>query len=334
MSETSLNFSNITFGFSKRKPLFEDLSHSFANTSEAGKIIALMGPSGVGKSTFCDLALGIRQPQKGTITFAPKDAKVAVIPQKAVIFDELSVEENIACLRYSKTLGHAFSKDMVQSAIKSLGLADVIRNATRANALSGGEAQRVMLARIQTINCDVLILDEPCSFLDNRVKDSFLSAIRTTVNELCSLTLMVTHDWAEARMVADEVLFFHQEPEKPVTLHCLSIAEAQQRPPTIDALYGIHWPDCKVLDITNKASLGLSKKTIPHNAHFVGLHREAHSQSVYDEWACKLWNRITTLSSFNDGSLSTATETGTASLNSQIATNFYTQEGTLIKYNK
>lgn len=291
MAEIALHFSDVTFGFDKRKPLFDSLSCVLANTSDTGKIIALMGPSGVGKSTFCDLALGIRQPLKGTISFAPENANIAMIPQKAVIFDELSVEENIACLRYSKNLGHTFQKDKVQSAADSLGLADVLRNATRVSALSGGEAQRVMLARIQTINCDVLILDEPCSFLDNRVKDSFLSALRATVDDLRLLALMVTHVWDEACMVADEVLFFYQAPGQAISLHRCTIAEAESHPPTIDALYGIHWPDCFILDLVEDASFaGIPSEVVPHNARYLGLFPDRQNKAVQDHWAVKLWS--------------------------------------------
>ncbi len=330
MPDAALHFSDVTFGFGKRKPLFEGLSCSLANTSDAGKIIALMGPSGVGKTTFCDLALGIRQPQNGSITFAPHDAKIALIPQKAVIFDELSVEENIACLRHSKTLGRTFQKNKIQHAVESLGLADVLRSATPASGLSGGEAQRVMLARIQTIKCDVLILDEPCSFLDNRVKDSFLSALRATVDKSRLLALMITHVWDEALLVADEVLFFYQAPGKAVTLHCHPIDEAQSRPPTIDALYGIHWPDCLVLDLIEKAPLaGLPAKKIPHGARFVGLHRDDHAQLTYDEWACELWNKITKPSRVNGKYLPAAT--GTTNKDIHITATFYNQNGVLLK---
>lgn len=291
MAETELHFSDVTFGFGKRNPLFDGLSCVLANTSNTGKIIALMGPSGVGKSTFCDLALGIRQPQKGAISFAPGNANIAMIPQKAVIFDELSVEENIACLRYSKTLGHTFQKDKVQSAADSLGLADVLRNATRVSALSGGEAQRVMLARIQTINCDVLILDEPCSFLDNRVKGSFLTALRATVDDLRLLALMVTHVWDEARMVADEVLFFYQAPGQAISLHRCTIAEAESHPPTIDAMYGIHWPDCLILDLVEDAPFaGIPSEGIPHDARYLSLFHDGQNKSAQDHWVVKLWS--------------------------------------------
>lgn len=290
MPETALHFSEVTFAFGKRKPLFEDLSCSLANDSGAGKVIALMGPSGVGKTTFCDLALGIRRPQKGTIEFAPQHANIAVIPQKGVIFDELSVKDNVTCLKYSKSLGASFHQDKVQHAIESLGLSHVLENGTRASALSGGEAQRVMLARIQTIDCDVLILDEPCSFLDNRVKESFLGALRVTVDESRLLALFVTHVWDEARSVADEVVFFHQAPGSPVTLYTHTVTDAQNAPPTVDALFGIHWPDCLIFDLSKQPLLsGIPTQDIPNNTRYVGLFKSATHNVEQILWSTQLW---------------------------------------------
>ena len=293
MPETALHFSEVTFGFSKRKPLFENLSCSLANGSDAGKIIALMGPSGVGKTTFCDLALGIRQPLKGSVKFTPDNANIAVIPQKGVIFDELSIRENITCLKYSKSLGKSFHADKVQHAVELLGLAHVLQSGTHASAISGGEAQRVMLARIQTIHCDVLILDEPCSFLDNRVKDSFLTALRATVDESRLLALMVTHVWDEALQVADEVLFFHQASEKSVSLHRDLVAQAVSCPPTVDALFAIHWPNCAVLNRSEIISLpDVLRVQIPQNVCFIGLFSDRLGHSTCAAWAKDLWNHV------------------------------------------
>jgi ABC-type nitrate/sulfonate/bicarbonate transport system ATPase subunit len=291
MSETAIHFSNVTFGYGNRKPLFEHLSCSLACSSGSGKIIALMGPSGVGKTTFCDLVLGTHQPQQGFVDFEPRNANMAVIPQKGVIFDELNVRENITCLKYSKSVGNTFREERVQHAVDSLGLSNVLQSGTGASALSGGEAQRVMLARIQTINCDVLILDEPCSFLDNRVKDSFLTALRDTVNESRLLALMVTHVWDEARQIADEVLFFHQTSEKRVTLHSCLVAAAESLPPTIDALFGIHWPDCVLFDLTtNVPPVSLSGEYIPNGARFVGVFLNHFGKSEGNLLARTLWN--------------------------------------------
>ncbi len=294
MNKTSLAFLDVTFGFSKDKPLFEKLCFSIENNSETGKIIALMGSSGVGKTTFCNLALGIHKKQGGTIKFIPDNASISVIPQKGVIFEELNIEENISCLRYSQTLGSSFDENKISHAIQLLDLTHVIKNATSTNQLSGGEAQRVMLARIQTINCDILILDEPCSFLDNRVKDSFLSGLRATVDESKILALMVTHVWDEVQSVADEVIFFNKVQEKPVTLHPANITKALDRPPTIDALYGIFWPSCILYEINDANRLVDNViQNHPDSAQYIGLYPgDILNNVISEKLTNKLWNQM------------------------------------------
>jgi ABC-type nitrate/sulfonate/bicarbonate transport system ATPase subunit len=274
MPKATVQFSEISFAFSKRKALFEGLSCVLSNNG-SGKIIALTGPSGVGKTTFCDLVLGIHKPSKGIVSLTPEGAKVAFIPQRGVIFDELSVLENITCLKYSRTLGKTFREDKVQDVAVSLGLSSVLENATRASSLSGGEAQRVMLARIQTVDCDVLVLDEPCSFLDNRVKESFLAGLRAIVDKQQLLALLVTHVWDEARMVADDVLFFHQPPDKSVSVYLKPITEAERRPPTLDAFFGIHWPNCAVIDLADSAATVAVVGQIPQNVRYVAFRRKS-----------------------------------------------------------
>jgi|GEM_PF-3270123 len=329
MPETALHFSEVTFGFGNFKPLFENLSCSLANDSAAGKIFALMGPSGVGKTTFCDLALGMRHPQAGSVKFSPTHANIAVIPQKGVIFDELSVRDNITCLKYSRSVGSTFREERVEHAVESLSLSGVLQNGTRATALSGGEAQRVMLARIQTIDCDVLILDEPCSFLDNRVKDSFLFALRATVDEKRLLALMVTHVWDEARLAADEVVFFHQAKRNPVTLHCTPINDASDQPPTIDALFGIHWPDCLVLDLAGGGeSLGLVPDMIPNGASSVGLFRSHQPQAKPDKWAEHAWEIASQTSRYKRISIKSQPSGNVAE--KRFAAAFYDQDGIII----
>lgn len=285
MSKTILQFSDVTFGFQKRKPLFENLTCAFENNSKSGKIITLMGPSGVGKTTFCDLVLGIKKPQRGSIHLDPNNSNVAFIPQKAVLFEELGILENISCLKHSKTLRHSFKKEKVQQAINSLGLMDLVQKSTQTNKLSGGEAQRVMLARIQAVDCQVLILDEPCSFLDNRVKHSFLSALRETVDESGILAIMVTHIWDEAKMVADEVVFFNQTSDQPITLHRSSVINAHSCPPTIDSLFGIFWPTCLVIDLSaNESNLYIPSEIIPNGSFLLGIYPDFQENKQCNDW--------------------------------------------------
>ncbi len=291
MHKVTLQFENVTFGFGDREPLFRRLDCILSTEEQGGKIFALMGPSGVGKTTFCDLAMGLRYPQSGSVTFVPGSAHRAFIPQKAVIFEELSIQENIECLRFSKELGRTFDPGKTPHAVDSLGLSEVLRSGTHASQLSGGEAQRVMLARVQTVDCNVLVLDEPCSFLDNRVKGTFLDALRLTADESRLLALFVTHVWDEARAVADEVLFFHQRPDRGVSIFRDDVSHAERRPPTVDAMYAIHWPYCALADFTAAPSLRrMAEREIPSGARFAGIYPAGATDQ--DEWATKLVNYL------------------------------------------
>ena len=331
MSNVSIRFRDVSFGFRNRKPLFDGLSCELSTTKSTGKVIALMGPSGVGKTTFCDLALGTHVPQKGLIAIEPSCANIAVIPQKAVLFNELSVQENISCLKFSRTLGKSYDDEKARDAVQVLGLTDVLRNATLAGALSGGEAQRVMLARIQTIDCDILILDEPCSFLDNRVKDSFLKALRETVSERGILALMVTHVWNEVRAIADEVLFFDKDVGEQVVLKSLAVVAASCSPPTIEALHCIHWPDCAVLDISNRALLhNLAEYSIPIDAKFIGLHLGKNTDRSNAKWASKLWEARESFSGSFSGKLGAITNAPQD--RASVTANFYDQDERLLKF--
>lgn len=274
MCDVAVTFTDVSFGFRRGKPLFNRLTVDLGGGTANGKIVALMGPNGIGKSTFCHLVLGTRRPDSGSIKSTPAQPRVAAIPQKGVVFDELSVLENISCLKYSTTLRRTFQLERVSKAVEALGLKGVVEANTPSSEISGGEAQRVMLARVQTVDCDLLVLDEPCSSLDNQVKGTFLDALRATVDAGRILALMVTHVWDEAQMVADELIFFHRTGDGTVSLHQATVAAAAEKPPTIDALYSIYWPDCAVVGRNSFQQLA-GQFAIPDEVTYLGLFTNA-----------------------------------------------------------
>lgn len=254
VGKVSIDLSGVTVRFGRQSPLFEDLSISLSNHG-GGHIIALMGPSGVGKTTFCNVCLGVQRIESGYMTVAPVDAKTAYVPQRCILFDELTIEENIGCLQYSRTLGHTFRPERVREAASAFGLGELLHNATQPSVLSGGEGQRVMLARIQTVDCDLLILDEPCAYLDNRAKETYLAGLRTLVNRKQSLALLVTHVWDEARLIADSILFFDRPDLHPAKVALVSVDDARSKPPTIDVFYQVFWPACRMLELEGYRAL-------------------------------------------------------------------------------
>lgn len=288
MDSPAIRFNKVAFRYGRGHWIFKDFDLSLATCPGKGRIVALMGPSGVGKSTFCDLVLGSRIPLAGTIDRLPMSAGVAFIPQRAVLFEELDVVENINCLRHSRSLGPTFRPERFDGVVQSLGLQSVVERNEGVMTLSGGEAQRVMLARIGMVDCKILVLDEPCSFLDNRVKEMFLDSLRKTVDQYGILALLVTHVWDEATLIADEILTFHQEGSVPVKISRDVVYRAFHKPPTIDAMYAIHWPRCKVLRVEDVRHR-VPDMNLDKSATWIGLFDTGDASINVAPWMISLW---------------------------------------------
>jgi len=172
----------------------------------------------------------------------PNRLRVATIPQRPVLFEALSVRQNLSCLSRSHTLGHTFDAGRLGEIVQVLKLDIDLDKVANSTTISGGEAQRLMLGRVQLVKPDLIVLDEPCASLDNVVKDSFLRDLRLQVDRQHALALLVTHTWAEARSVADKVVFLSRHGHGAVLADSLSIEAAEATPPSIEAAFSVHWP--------------------------------------------------------------------------------------------
>jgi len=177
-----------------------------------GEVLALIGPNGVGKSTLLLTLAQIIQPLSGNLTFygAPINnnnnlayrRRIAVMLQDPLLL-RTSVYDNVATgLRF-----RGLAKDMIKTRVllwlKRLGISHLSdRNALR---LSGGEAQRVSMARALVLNPELLFLDEPFRALDAPTRARLLSDFRAILKEMAMTTVLVTHDLDEALLLADRV---------------------------------------------------------------------------------------------------------------------------------
>lgn len=169
-----------------------------------GRIYALLGPNGSGKSTLLRLIAGMDLPNSGQILYDGSkkvlSEKIAYQPQKSYIFD-FSVKKNIL-LGIGKQPGVEAEIDF---AIERLDMKDF--KMTRATKLSGGEAQRIVLARTLSKKSDLVLLDEPTSAED--IRGSYL--IETYIREICernkSTIIFSSHSPSQALRIADEVIF-------------------------------------------------------------------------------------------------------------------------------
>jgi molybdate transport system ATP-binding protein len=169
--------------------------------------IALVGPSGAGKSTVLRAIAGLMRPSRGTISLgdelwlssdrridlAPEDRSVGLVFQEYALFPHMSVRRNIA-------YGGSARVDELLSRLDIEALADA-----KPGQLSGGERQRVALARALARDPRVLLLDEPLSALDAHTKADIRGELRELLRELRLPTLLVTHDFEDAAVLAERV---------------------------------------------------------------------------------------------------------------------------------
>jgi putative spermidine/putrescine transport system ATP-binding protein len=180
-------------------------------TVRAGELIALLGPSGCGKTTTLRLLAGLEDADGGRITVGGKDITrqpaskrdMGMVFQAYSLFPHMTVRQNVAFGLRLRRIGAA-QRD--KRAMEMLELVDLPTQADRyPHQLSGGQQQRVALARALAIEPQVLLLDEPLSALDAKVRAQLRDQIRRIQLEVGITTLFVTHDQEEALAIADRV---------------------------------------------------------------------------------------------------------------------------------
>jgi thiamine transport system ATP-binding protein len=177
-----------------------------------GEFFTLVGPSGCGKTTTLRLVAGFEQPTDGTIRFGeedvsdvpPEERDVGIVFQHYALFPHMTVRENVGYgLRFREPPGDQTKGERVADLLELVDLPGM--GDRRPDALSGGQQQRVALARALAPGPDVLLLDEPMSALDARLRESLRVEVKRIQSELGITTLYVTHDQAEALAVSDRV---------------------------------------------------------------------------------------------------------------------------------
>jgi putative spermidine/putrescine transport system ATP-binding protein len=180
-------------------------------TLEPGQLIALLGPSGCGKTTTLRLLAGLEDADAGRVIVGGRDITrvpankrdMGMVFQAYSLFPHMTVRQNVAFGLRLRRIGAA---ERDQRAIEMLELVGLAEHATRyPHQLSGGQQQRVALARALAIEPQVLLLDEPLSALDAKVRAQLRDEIRRIQLEVGITTLFVTHDQEEALAIADRV---------------------------------------------------------------------------------------------------------------------------------
>jgi putative spermidine/putrescine transport system ATP-binding protein len=180
-------------------------------TVQAGELVALLGPSGCGKTTTLRLLAGLEDADAGQITVGGADVTrlpaskrdMGMVFQAYSLFPHMTVRQNVA---FGLRLRRVGSAQRDQRALEMLDLVGLSAQADRyPHQISGGQQQRVALARALAIEPQVLLLDEPLSALDAKVRAQLRDQIRRIQLEVGITTLFVTHDQEEALAISDRV---------------------------------------------------------------------------------------------------------------------------------
>lgn len=182
---------------------------------QAGEFITLLGPSGSGKTTTLMLLAGFETPSAGTIrldgrpieTLPPHQRGMGVVFQSYSLFPHMTVAQNVAFPLSVRKVGAAAAREKVAAALDKVHLAHLSER--RPQYLSGGQQQRVALARALVFEPRVVLMDEPLSALDKKLREEMQLEIRRLHRELGVTMVFVTHDQSEAMTLSDRVAVFN-----------------------------------------------------------------------------------------------------------------------------
>jgi putative spermidine/putrescine transport system ATP-binding protein len=198
----------------------EDLRRSYVGVSALnglsltlapGELVALLGPSGCGKTTALRLVAGLEEADGGRVVIAGEDVTdlpaskrdVGMVFQAYSLFPHMTAWQNVAFGLQMRRVGAVERRRRAGEMLEIVGLSGLADR--YAHQLSGGQQQRVALARALAIHPKILLLDEPLSALDARVRARLRDEIRRVQQEVGITTLFVTHDQEEALAIADRV---------------------------------------------------------------------------------------------------------------------------------
>ena len=243
-----LEVKNLSFSYSKNKKVLDDVSFVI----NQGEIVIILGPNGAGKSTLLNCLIGEEKILSGEILFDGKVKKdiskeeknnlLAYVPQ-LIEGNDLTVRETILLGRLTKFGLYPSKKDyeIVDSIIESLNLSE-LRDRTTAS-LSGGERQKVAIARAVVQESSTILFDEPTSNLDIKAQLDVLTIIKNEIKEKTKSALISMHDINQALSIGDKFIFLVDNKVKAV------VSKGEITPELLEDTYGVK---SKIINIENK----------------------------------------------------------------------------------
>lgn len=183
---------------------------------EDGDLVCLLGPSGCGKSTTLSIIAGLEQATEGSIYFdeenvgglEAEERDIGMVFQDYALYPHMTVQENIAFPLKMQGWKKKDRIEKVKEAAKMLRIEEYLKR--KPGKLSGGQQQRVAIARAIVKNPKILLLDEPLSNLDARLRIEMRDEIRRVQKQLGITTIFVTHDQEEALSISDKILLMEK----------------------------------------------------------------------------------------------------------------------------
>ncbi len=214
----NVKFENITASYGKKTVL-----NNFSLEVDSNEILCLVGPSGCGKTTLVRCLLGLMKPESGTITVGDRvlfDSKkkinipaekrnIGIVFQDYAVWPHMTVLENVS---YPLKKRRVSKEEQKERAMKAL---ELVHMETYANhlpmQLSGGQQQRVAIARALVVDSEILVMDEPITNLDAKLREEMLLEIRMLQTRLKSTVLYITHDQQSALQLCDKMAIMQQD---------------------------------------------------------------------------------------------------------------------------
>lgn len=189
--------------------------HDITLSIESGEFFSILGPSGCGKTTLLRMIAGFESPGSGTIflndrnitSMPPQDRGIGMVFQNYALFPHMTVFQNVAFGLETKGVAKEKIRSRVENILDAVRLRNKIN--TPVPQLSGGEQQRVAVARALVVEPDVLLFDEPLSSLDVALRLSTREEIRALQRRTGTTTIYVTHDQSEAMSLSDRIAVMH-----------------------------------------------------------------------------------------------------------------------------